>query len=152
MKISDKVFGAVLIIFSLAVLVHSRSLPVLPGYKYGAGFFPAFASVFLLGSGLVLFFRNFKVKTAMVQLGEWTKSPVLVANICIIPLNLVFYMVFANLLGFVLTATTMTTFTIWWLRRKFLSSFLVAASTAVFTYVFFAKIMLVPLPAGILGL
>ena len=152
MKISDKVFGAVLIVFSLAVLVHSRSLPVLPGYKYGAGFFPAFTAIFLLGSGLTLFFRNFRVKTALVQLGEWTRSRALVANICVIPLNLVFYMIFANLLGFVLTATVMTTFTIWWLRRKLLSSFVVAASTAVLTYVFFAKIMLVPLPAGILGL
>ena len=152
MKISDKVFGAVLIVFSIAVLVHSRSLPVLPGYKYGAGFFPAFSAIFLLGSGLVLFFRNFRAKTALIKFGEWTKSPTLVANICVIPLNLVFYMMFANLLGFVLTASIMTTFTIWWLRRKFLSSLIVAASTAIVTYIFFAKIMLVPLPAGILGL
>ncbi|NLA91542.1 MAG: tripartite tricarboxylate transporter TctB family protein [Synergistaceae bacterium] len=152
MKINDKVFGAVLIVFSIAVLVYSRSLPVLPGYKYGAGFFPAFTSIFLLGSGLVLFFRNFRAKSALIKFGEWTKSPALVANISVIPLNLVFYMAFANLLGFVLTTTIMTTFTIWWLRRKLVSSFVVAGSTAILAYIFFAKIMLVPLPAGILGL
>ena len=46
----------------------------------------------------------------------------------------------------------MLTFTIWWLRRKLKSSLIVAVVSSILIYVFFSKIMLVPLPAGFLGL
>ncbi|MEG1824154.1 MAG: tripartite tricarboxylate transporter TctB family protein [Cloacibacillus sp.] len=152
MKISDKIFGMVLVCFSLFVLVYARSLPSLPGYAYGSGFFPAVAAVFILGCGVMLILRGLKTKDKLVVLGEWTKSPTLVANICLIPANLVFYMLVSTLLGFVPTVIIMITFTIWWLRRKLKSSFIVAVASSLLIYVFFSKIMLVPLPAGFIGL
>ncbi len=152
MKISDKIFGAVLICFSLFILVYARTLPTLPGQNYGAGFFPATAAIFILGCGIILLVRGIKKRDKLLVLGEWTKSPTLVANICLIPANLIFYMLASSALGFVLTVIIMLTFTIWWLRRKFKSSFIVAVTSAILIYVFFSKIMLVPLPAGFLGL
>ena len=152
MKISDKIFGAVLICFSLFVLVYARSLPTLPGQNYGSGFFPATAAIFTLGCGGILLVRGMKKKDKMLVLGEWTKSPVLVANICLIPANLIFYMLVSDVLGFMPTVIIMLTFTIWWLRRKLKSSFIVAVVSSILIYVFFSKIMLVPLPAGFLGL
>lgn len=151
MKISDKIFGAILICFSVFVLIYSRSLPSLPGYKYGSGFFPSFTAIFLLCCGIILLVRGIRFKDKLLVLGEWTKSPRLVANICLIPLSIVFYMLVSDFLGFIPTVIIMTTFTIWWLRRKFISSLVITSICAVFAYVFFSKIMLVPLPAGILG-
>ena len=85
-------------------------------------------------------------------LGEWTKSPKLVSNICLIPGSLVFYMLVSNLLGFIVTVIVMLTFTIWWLRGHLLSAFVVSVASAVSVYAFFSKLMLVPLPAGIFGI
>ncbi len=152
MRISDTIFGAVLMCLAAGVWTYSMTLPPLPGQSYGAGFFPAFTSLFIFGCGVSLLIRGLKEKGRLVVFGEWTKSPKLVSNICLIPANLVFYMVFSNLLGFILTVTVMVTFTIWWLRGNFMSSFVVSIATAVSAYVFFAKLMLVPLPAGIFGI
>ena len=139
MKISDKIFGAVLICFSLFVLVYARSLPTLPGQNYGSGFFPATAAIFTLGCGGILLVRGMKKKDKMLVLGEWTKSPVLVANICLIPANLIFYMLVSDILGFMPTVIIMLTFTIWWLRRKLKSSFIVAVVSSILITYFFQK-------------
>lgn len=153
MKINDKIFGILLICLAVFVWMYSMTLPSLPGQKYGAGFFPAFTSIFIFGCGILLFIRGFKQEKGwLVVLGEWTKSPKLVSNICLIPGNLVFYMLVSNMLGFMLTVVVMLTFTIWWLRGHLLSAFVVAAASALSIYAFFSKLMLVPLPTGIFGL
>ena len=152
MKISDRIFGIILICFSIFVLIYSRSLPSLPGYKYGSGFFPSFSAIFILGCGILLLVRGVRLKDKLLVLGDWTKSPTLVANICLIPASVVFYILVVNYIGFVPTVIVMTTFTIWWLRRKFVSSLVITTISAVIVYIFFSKIMLVPLPAGFLGL
>ena len=153
MKINDKIFGILLICFAVFVWMYSMTLPSLPGQKYGAGFFPAFTSIFIFGCGVLLFIRGLKQEKGwLVVLGEWTTSPKLVSNICLIPGSLVFYMLVSNLLGFIVTVIVMLTFTIWWLRGHLLSAFVVSVASAVSVYAFFSKLMLVPLPAGIFGI
>ncbi|MDL2297650.1 tripartite tricarboxylate transporter TctB family protein [Synergistaceae bacterium OttesenSCG-928-D05] len=152
MKISDAIFGIILIVFSVLVLIYSRTLPSLPGYAYGSGFFPSLTAIFILGGGILLLVRGVRAKQPLLVLGAWTKSPKLISNICLIPLNLVFYILVSDKLGFILTTFLMMTATIWWLRKKVASTIIVAAVSAVITYAFFAKLMLVPLPAGIFGI
>lgn len=152
MKISDAVFGIILIVFSVFVLIYSRTLPTLPGYAYGSGFFPSFAAFFVLGGGSILLVRGIRAKQTAMVLGEWTKSRRLVLNLCLIPLNLVFYMAASETLGFVLTSFIMMFSTIWWLRRKVVSTFFVSSVSALLIYGFFAKLMFVPLSAGFLGI
>ena len=152
MKISDTVFGIFLVVFGAFVLIYSRTLPSLPGYAYGSGFFPSFSAVFILAGGIALTVRGLRAHQPPIVLGEWTKSSRLVANICVIPLNLVFYIVASNTLGFVLTSFLMMSFTIWWLRRKVTSTLIVSGVGSLLIYLFFAKLMLVPLPAGLLGI
>lgn len=152
MKISDAVFGVCLVVMAVWILLYARTLPALPGYAYGSGFFPSFSALFILGGGIALTLRGLREHQPVLVLGEWTKSPRLIANICVIPLNLVFYMLASGRLGFMLTSFLMMSFTIWWLRRKVLSTLIVAAVGSVAIYAFFAKLMLVPLPSGILGI
>ena len=151
MKISDTIFGIILTAFAVFVLAYSQSLPSLPGYAYGSGFFPSFSAVFILGGGILLLIRGIRDKKPWLVLGEWTKIPRLVANICIIPLSLVFYIFASEWLGFVLTSFLLMSVMIWWLRGKIVSAVVISAVTAILIYVFLAKLMLVPLPTGILG-
>lgn len=152
MKISDAIFGVVLITFAVFVLIYSRTLPSLPGYAYGSGFFPSLTAIFVMGGGILLLIRGVVAKQPLLVLGEWTKSRKLVSNICLIPLNLFFYIVASDKLGFVPTAFLMMFFTIWWLEKKVVSTLIISAVSSVLIYAFFAKLMLVPLPAGIFGI
>ncbi|GHV47589.1 hypothetical protein FACS1894204_11140 [Synergistales bacterium] len=151
MKISDAVFGVCLMLFAGFILIYSRTLPSLPGYAYGSGFFPSFTAIFILGGGIALLVRGLRVRAPLIVMGEWTRSPRLVSNICLIPLNLVFYILASDYLGFVLTSFIMLSVTIWWLRKKILSTVIVSALSAIIIYAFFGRLMLVPLSPGILG-
>lgn len=151
MKFNDAVFGIFFLVFSSLVLLYSRSLPSLPGYAYGSGFFPAITGVALFICGLFLTARGIRSKEKILVFGDWVRSPKLISNIVLIPLNLVFYIIFANKLGFILTVIAMLTVTIWWLRGKLLSTATVSVCIALFAYLFFYKLMMVPLPVGVLG-
>src|SRR3546814_2911145 len=56
MKINDAVLGVVFGVLALAILVHVRSFPSLPGQPYGPSTFPAFiaAALLLCAVGLVV--------------------------------------------------------------------------------------------------
>ncbi|MDR1514413.1 MAG: tripartite tricarboxylate transporter TctB family protein [Synergistaceae bacterium] len=152
MKISDAVFGVILVVFAAIILIYSRTLPTLPGYAYGSGFFPSFTAIFILCGGIALAIRGVRERQPLLVLGEWTKSLRLISNICVIPLSIVFYIALSDTLGFVLTSFLMMSGTIWWLRRKILSTVIVSGISSALIYIFFAKMMLVPLPTGFLGI
>ena len=151
MKFNDAIPGALLFLFSGFILVNARSLPSLPGYAYGSGFFPAITAVALMICSVMLIAKGFFSKAKPVVLGDWVKSPKLISNIVLIPLNLVFYMLFANGLGFILTSTIMLIATIWWLRGHIVSTAITSVCVSLFAYGFFYKLMTVPLPRGLFG-
>lgn len=151
MRFNDAIPGALLFLFSSFVLVNARSLPSLPGYEYGAGFFPTITAIALMICSVMLIVKGAYSKAKLLVLGDWIKSPKLVSNIVLIPMNLVFYIVFANRLGFILTSMIMLIATIWWLRGKIVSTVITSVCVSLFAYVFFYKLMTVPLPPGLLS-
>ena len=59
MKLNDAVWGALLILFSAAILVHVQGFPTIPGQKVGPALFPgllaaglAVCAVILIGKGI----------------------------------------------------------------------------------------------------
>ncbi|MDR1732484.1 MAG: tripartite tricarboxylate transporter TctB family protein [Synergistaceae bacterium] len=151
MKFNDAVFGIFFLIFSTLIMIRAHSLPSLPNYAYGAGFFPALTAAAMFVCGALLTVRGLKSGVRVFTPGEWMKSPKLVSNLLLVPLNLLFYIFFANRLGFLLTGIIMLTCTIGWLRRRLLSTLVISLCLTIFAYAFFYRLMMVPLPAGILG-
>ena len=151
MKFNDVIPGVLLFLFSSFVMVNARSLPSLPGYAYSAGFFPTITAAALMICSVMLIVKGIYSKAKLVVLGDWVKSPKLISNIVLIPLNLVFYIAFANKLGFILTSTIMLIVTIWWLRGKIVSTAITSVCVSLFAYGFFYKMMMVPLPPGLFG-
>ena len=45
MKLNDAVWGALLILFSAAVLIHVQGFPTIPGQKVGPALFPGVLAV-----------------------------------------------------------------------------------------------------------
>lgn len=151
MKFNDVVPGVLMFLFSIFILISAKDLPSLPGYEYGAGFFPSLVALALLISSVILIVKGVRSRAKIMVLGDWVRSPKLVSNIVLIPLNLVFYIVFVEKIGFILTSTTMLTVTIWWLRGRLLSTVITSVCVSLFAYGFFYKFMAVPLPQGLFG-
>ena len=51
MRINDAVIGAVLVLFALAMMWHTRTFPAMPGQDYGPALFPVLIGIGFLITG-----------------------------------------------------------------------------------------------------
>ena len=104
MKINDAIVGACLIALAVAILVHIQGYPLIPGQKYGPALFPGVIAVGLIATGAILLVRGLRQGPPLVVLGEWLRRPALVTNFLAVCAALVFYVVAADPLGFIITS------------------------------------------------
>lgn len=153
MRFNDGVIGVVLLVFGAAVFFHSQSsFPGLPGQDFGPAFFPsiiggllALCGVILIGTGIAK-----RREAGLVTVGGWVSSPRHLINFLMIIVALVFYILAVDFLGFIITGLIITV--VLMLRfgvRIFPALAMALASTLVIHFLFY-KILLVPLPWGIL--
>ncbi|HRO57986.1 MAG TPA: tripartite tricarboxylate transporter TctB family protein [Burkholderiaceae bacterium] len=155
MRVNDAVIGAVLLVLSLAVVWHVRSFPTIPGQPYGAALYP-----FLIGCGLgicslLLIAKGFRSGIPIVETGQRGDAddapsghrPVAFVTTL---LALLFYLLFAERLGFLVSSTLMliALFLAYGVRRVMVVPLAVIA-TLVIHYGFY-KLLKVPLPWGLL--
>lgn len=156
MKLNDAIWGALLIFFSAAVLVHVQRFPTIPGQKVGPALFPGVLAVALAVCGLLLIGnglharRHGHERARWMELDGWTKSRrYVVAFLAVIGVN-AFYVLFVDALGFVLTgfAYLATLFVVFGVRPRSVVP-LALGVTLVIHYAFY-KLLKVPLPWGVL--
>lgn len=152
MRFNDAVIGVVVLIFGLAVFIHSQSFPGLPGQNYGPAFFPSIIGVALGLCGIILIIQGIlqRREVALVTLGEWASSPRHRANFVIVILALIFYVLVSKPLGFIPTSLLITTILMVRFGVRLQSAVLMAAASTLIIHTAFYKILLVPLPWGIL--
>jgi putative tricarboxylic transport membrane protein len=149
-KVNDAVVGAVLIALALAILVHIQAYPLIPGQKYGAALFPGVIAVGLLVTGAVLVARGVRQGFPLITLGPWLRSPRLVTNFLAICAVLVFYIVAADALGFVLTGTACLGALFLKFGVKPVRAIVIAVVATLVIHTLFYKLLRVPLPWGVL--
>ena len=156
MKLNDAVWGAVLLLFAVAVLVHVQSFGTIPGQKYGPAIFPglvacglAICAVLLIGTGLAARTDNAR-REPWLALALWTRSRRHVLAFALaIGVN-VFYIVFVDRLGFIPTgviylAVLFGAFGVRWAWNLPLAILLTLS-----IHTAFYKLLRVPLPWGLL--
>jgi len=150
MRINDAVVGVFLIALAIAILVHIQAYPLIPGQQYGPALFPGLISVGFIATGSLLVIRGVKAGFPLFQLAPWLRAPGLVTNFLLVCAALVFYIVAAGALGFVLTGVIILVA----LFLKFGVSARRALITAVVAtlviHLLFYKLLRVPLPWGVL--
>jgi putative tricarboxylic transport membrane protein len=150
MKFNDALFGVLLIIFGAAIGWHISSYPEMSGQKFGPAVFPGMIAAGLAACGLLLALRTVRVRAPVFEIAAWTRSPVLASNFALICAALIFYIVAADTLGFLITGTLL----LFALFRKFgvsaLQAALVAPGSAIVIHLLFYKMLRVPLPWGLL--
>ncbi len=152
MRINDAIFGAVLIIFAIAEIAYTQTFPHLHGQDYGPDLFPVIIGGGLIVCGTILILKGaLQLKTEpLMALGDWAQDRNNIINLGLLVSSIVFYILFSNWLGFIPTSLLILTVLLVRLGTSLLTSIVISIATTFIIHTLFAKVLLVPLPWGIL--
>jgi putative tricarboxylic transport membrane protein len=153
-RVSDAVTGMLCILVAGALLIGARDLPDLPGQPFGPSLFPTAIGLALLPLAAVLTGRGirrwYSERGSLVSMVELARSPRGLSNFGAVIAAILFYIIGSEFLGFILASMITLTFLMVQLRRQFWTSALIASVTTVVVHQFFYRVLLVPLPGGLL--
>ena len=150
MKLSDTVWGALLLALSLAVLWNIQGFPRIPGQNIGPGAFPGLLAIILAVCALALIVRGIRHGAEHVSLGLWLRSAGHVGNFVLTAGVLLFYIVAANILGFIVCAVLIMLALFLKLGVKIRLAAPIALMTALVIHLIFYKMLRVTLPWGVM--
>ena len=153
MKLDDRILGALFALLGVVVLWHVQSFPVIPGQKFGAALFPGVISAGLVICGVMLIVRGVRQRTpggSLLSFDAWARDPVTVVRFLSVPAGLLFYVLTSDFLGFHIAATLAMLAWLLVFGMKLLPALAVAIVFPVVMHLAFYKILLVPLPWGLL--
>lgn len=152
MRLNDAVFGLVLIAFAIAEIAYTRTFPTLHGQAYGPDLFPILIGVGFLITGTILTVQGLAQRAGqpLVELGAWADDRRNVVSFVLVLLALLFYIVASDWLGFIPTAFLIMLVLLKSLGSGLVASAVIAALTTLGIHALFARVLLVPLPWGLL--
>lgn len=150
MRFNDAVIGLILIVVAAVTVWLTRDFPAMPGQKYGPDLFPRILASGIGIGGVILVFNGLRARRPLLSRAAWTGEPQAVMNFLAVPVALVLYILLSELLGFLLTAILITFALLLLLRRRPVSSLLIAVASVAVIQLAFTRLLLVPLPRGIL--
>jgi putative tricarboxylic transport membrane protein len=152
MRFNDAVFGVLLIAFAIAEIAYTRTFPSLHGQAYGPDLFPILIGVGFLITGAVLTVRGIMLRAEgpLVQMGVWAADRRNVVNFALVLLALLFYIVASDWLGFILTSFIIMVVLLKSFGSGIVAAVVIAALTTLTIHTLFARVLLVPLPWGLL--
>jgi putative tricarboxylic transport membrane protein len=151
MRFNDAIFGILLIVFAIAEIAYTRTFPSLYGQAYGPDLFPVLIGVGFLITGTILTVQGVARRSgALVEMGAWAAERRNVVNFALGVLGLLCYIAASDWLGFVLTALIILVVLLKSFGSGLVTSLAVAVLTTLGIQALFARVLLVPLPWGIL--
>jgi putative tricarboxylic transport membrane protein len=152
-RVNDAVIGVVLVLFAAAMIWYARTFPEMPGQHYGPALFPGLIGIGFLLTGVILIARGVaRLRTEpLFSGGAWLRSGPHVINFVAIVGGLLLYILVSDRLGFILTSLLLL---VGWLLLfrggRPISSLAIALGVTLAVDYLFSKLLLVPLPAGVL--
>lgn len=152
MKLNDAVFGLLLMVLGAAVLVAVQGYPKIPGQPVGPALFPGLVAGGLCIAGVLLVARGWRQRTQQrwLEWDAWVRSPRHVLAFATVLAAVLFYILAAQALGFLLTAAIALAALLLVLRVRPLPALAIAAIAALAVHFAFYKLLKVPLPWGVL--
>jgi len=149
-KLNDAVWGALLLALAGAVLWNIQGFPRIPGQNIGPAAFPGLLAIALAVCAVPLIVRGMRAGAARGSWGAWLRSRHHVGNFALTVGVLVFYIVAADRLGFIVTASLILLALFLKLRVRPAVAPVVAIVTVFVIHLIFYKMLRVSLPWGIL--
>lgn len=156
MRFNDAIVGSVLVIFAIAEIAYTRTFPSLFGQSYGPELFPRLIGFGLIATGLLLIVRGVHYKRRQgvdgrwVEVGPWVSQSRIKINLLLVLLALITYILFSDWLGFIPMSMIILSVLLYRLGSSIITSIVIAIATTAVLQLLFAKLLLVPLPAGLL--
>jgi putative tricarboxylic transport membrane protein len=152
MKINDALSGALLLALSLAILVNIQSFPKIPGQSLGPSAFPGLLAILLAGCAIGLIERGLREREGAdwYTSGKWLRSPYHLTNFLLTIGVLLFYILAADKLGFVICGFLILGAMFWKLRVRPVLIAPIAIVVTLLIHTIFYKGLRVPLPWGVL--
>ena len=170
MKSNDVPIGAGLLVLSLLILWHVSSFPPAPGQPYNAALFPGIAAVGLALAAIALIVTGLRKRSEAradkdvagaeeleklaagqeTEVLETAKVPSRMLAIILTAGAIVFYLLVANFLGFIITGTIILAVLMWSYGVTFKVLIPVSIIAALLIHLAFYKLLSVPLPWGVL--
>jgi putative tricarboxylic transport membrane protein len=151
-RLNDAVFGAILIALGALVLFGVQGFPKIPGQPVGPALFPGLIATGLCVCGLILFVRGWRERatSAWIEWDDWVRSPRHVASFAVLIAGIVFYIVSAEMLGFIPVGILILVSLFLTLRVSPARAVVIAVIATLVVHFAFYKLLRVPLPWGIL--
>jgi putative tricarboxylic transport membrane protein len=151
-KLNDAVFGLLLMVLGGAVLIAVQGYPKIPGQPVGPALFPGLIAAGLCVCGVLLVARGWRqrMQQPWFTWDDWIRSPRHVAALAVLLGSIVFYILAANALGFLLTAPLILIALFLVLRVPPGRAVLIAVIAVLVIHFAFYKLLRVPLPWGVL--
>ena len=152
MKLNDAVFGFLLLLLGAAVLVVVQVFPKIPGQQVGPALFPGLIAVGLCVGGLILLVQGWRARASVpwLEWEDWVRSPRHVRALAVLMGSVVFYILAAQTLGFLLSSLLILSLLFQALQLSLARSVLIAVLVTLLIHFAFYKLLRVPLPWGIL--
>jgi len=152
MKLNDAVFGVLLMLLGAAVLAVVQGFPKIPGQQVGPALFPGLIAAGLVVGGWLLAVRGWRDRALApwVQMGPWVRMPRHVLAWLAMVGGVVFYMLAAPALGFLICAALVLLVCMWALGVRPVAAVALAVVAALVIHLMFYKLLRVPLPWGVL--
>ncbi len=152
MKLNDAVFGLLLTLLGAAVLVAIRGYPTIPGQPVGPALFPGLLATGLCVAGVLLIAKGLRQRGAQPWFAwdDWVRSPRHALALVVLLGSVMFYIVAADILGFLPTAFIILMAMFLVLRVRPMVAVAVALVATLLVHTAFYKLLKVPLPWGLL--
>jgi len=159
MRVNDAITGAVLVVFALAEIAYTRTFPSLHGQSYGPDLFPRLIGIGLFACGCILIMRGLLARRSNDQtttgaVSSWFDSSALVdskhakVNVALTIIFLLAYVLLSDWIGFIPLSLVIITTLLYRLGSSLFMAIVIAIATTFVIQILFAKVLLVPLPAG----
>jgi putative tricarboxylic transport membrane protein len=152
MKLNDAVFGLLLMLLGGAVLFAIQGYPKIPGQPVGPALFPGLIAAGLCITGVLLVARGIRSRAGQPWLAwdDWVRSPRHIAALAVLLASIVFYILAADLLGFLVVAPLILLALFLVLRVRPWHAVGIAIVATLVVHFAFYKLLRVPLPWGVL--
>jgi putative tricarboxylic transport membrane protein len=152
MKLNDAICGLFFMLLGGAVLLAVQPYPKIPGQPVGPALFPGLIAAGLCICGVLLVAKGVRQRREQpwVTWDDWLSSPRHVLAFVVLIGSIVFYIVAANTLGFLVTAPIVLLALLLVLRVRPVTAVVVAIVASLLVHFAFYKLLRVPLPWGVL--
>jgi putative tricarboxylic transport membrane protein len=152
MKLNDAVFGVLLMLLGATVLVAIQGYPKIPGQPVGPALFPGLIAAGLCVAGVLLVARGWRERASRpwVAADDWVRSPRHVSALAVLIGAVLFYIVAAETLGFLIVASLILATLFLVLRVPPGRAVAIALVATLVVHFAFYKLLRVPLPWGVL--